>query len=104
MGALGVWLYQISTVHKAEKATPASTSQRRLAVTNAVTAGPQTQIWATPNGDVIELTIPSASLGGRLLEVKRCTVWRDRITSSSSMSCSEPTPDTLPSDPPEHQQ
>lgn len=100
LGGLGVWAYQAGGQAKPTKVS-AATAKSRLAVTKAVAFGPRTTLWSTPHGDVIELTVPAATVGGRLLEVRRCIVWRDPNTGASSMSCAEPALDLVPSDGPE---
>jgi hypothetical protein len=68
-------------IRKARKA------QQEQAVQAALNAGPQTRSWQTPEGAVIEVTIPKTSGPGRLLESQRCIVWRDAVTNTSALHC-----------------
>lgn len=91
LGAAILWMYQAATTRQGEKSdlVKSKTASRRATVTKAMLDGPKTTIWATPNGDVIELLFPSSSVGGQIVEVKRCIVFRDTFTKSSSMSCDQ---------------
>lgn len=86
-GGLIVWGYQAATDKRAEKSSTATASiaQRKAANAAAVSAGPQTKVWQTPEGQVIELYVPSSSLGGLFVEVKRCIIWRGQ--GADSMHC-----------------
>jgi len=103
-----VWLYLTASTQTPAKpiGKPLPTSeQRKQAVSDVVNAGPQTKLWSTPHGEVIELSIPSASIGGRFVEYKRCIVWRDPITATSAISCPGPAVedrDLYPSDGPDY--
>ena len=103
LGGALVWGYYMATATRAAKegTTSASSAKLRQSVAKSVAFGPRTTLWSTPHGDVIELTVPAATVGGRLLEVRRCIVWRDPNTRASSMSCAEPALDLVPSDGPE---
>ncbi|MGB4115379.1 MAG: hypothetical protein WBK51_02395 [Polaromonas sp.] len=89
LGGLIVWGYQVATEKRAEKATIASASyaQRKLATQEILKAGSKTTISETPQGTVIELSIPKASFGGSFLEIKRCIIWRDAVTKTAALSC-----------------
>lgn len=104
LGGVGVWGWQAATAKPFEKPPSAGIAQRRQAVATTLAAGPQTTSWSTPHGDVIELSVPSATVGGRLLELRRCIVWRDHITSSSSMSCDPPEIELATPEGPEYSQ
>lgn len=98
LGGAIVWGYQAASRPPTFAANPADKRQtmdeRKRDVRNVVSAGPQTKLWATPHGEIIEVAIPTASIGGRFVQFKRCTVWRDPITATSSISCpSEPAED-----------
>ena len=64
-----------------------NTVERSKAVQAAIDAGPTTRTWQTPEGALVELTIPMASIGGRRVEYQRCLVWRDAATRTASLDC-----------------
>lgn len=104
--ALGIalmWAYGAATENKASAAPSASLSQRKQANLNKINAGPQSTAWETPHGTVIALDIPKASAGGLLMEMKRCIVWRDAVTRTSSLQCDKEEIDlkNYPIDPPD---
>ncbi len=103
LGGAAVWGYGVATEKKAAAAPSASLTQRKQANLNAVSAGPQSTAWETPHGTVIALAIPKASAGGLLMEMKRCIVWRDAVTSTSSLQCDKEEIDIkqFPIDPPD---
>lgn len=81
-------------------------AQDRQAVKAVIQAGPQTVSWDTPQGTVIEITIPRATLGGNFVESKRCIVWRDAVAKTASLFCDREEierPDLSP-DTPTHEQ
>jgi hypothetical protein len=88
MGGLILWGYQAATTKPASKAitTGSTAASSKAAVTIALSKGPRSTIWATPHGDVIEYLIPT-SVMGVMVEYKRCFVFRDAVTRTSSMSC-----------------
>jgi hypothetical protein len=104
-GGLIAWGYQAATDKKAEKASTSTESRanRKQAVQNIIKAGPQTTSWETPQGTVIALDVPKATLGGRFIETKHCIVWRDAVTKTSALHCDKDEIDTrdYPYDPPE---
>jgi hypothetical protein len=106
LGGVILWGYGAVTDKKAVSANPpaATTKQRKLAVANTVRSGPKTEIWSTPHGDVIKLDVPYATVGGLLVEIKHCILWRDMLTKTSSMHCEQNQLDTrdYPSDPPDY--
>jgi hypothetical protein len=83
-----------------------TSAERKQAIQSVIDAGPQTKSWQTPEGTVIELTIPKTSGAGNFLESQRCIVWRDAVTKTSSMHCDKEEIDIrdYSGDPPEHQQ
>lgn len=89
IGAALVWGFGIATQKKEPKFTRASPSltQRKQAALDTIKAGPKTSTWETPHGTVIALDIPKATAGGLLVEIKRCVVWRDAATKTSSLQC-----------------
>ena len=87
LGGAVVWGYGVATEKKASTTPSVSVAQRKQANLNAVSAGPQSTAWETPYGTVIALDIPKASAGGLLVEQKRCIVWRDAVTNTSSLQC-----------------
>lgn len=89
-----------------EPHTRPTSAERKQAVQAVVNAGPQTKSWQTPEGTVIELTIPKTSGAGNFLESQRCVVWRDAVTKTSSMYCDKEEIDIreFSGDTPEHQQ
>lgn len=98
LGGLIVWGYQAAshspTLAAASADKRPTMDERKRDVRSMVSAGPQTKLWVTPHGEIIEVAIPTASIGGRFVQFKRCTVWRDPITATSSISCpSEPAED-----------
>jgi hypothetical protein len=89
LGGLLFWGYQVVIEKKAEKATTASVSysQRKHATQEIIKAGPKTTISETPEGTVIELSIPKPSFGGSFAEIKQCIIWRDAVTKTSALFC-----------------
>lgn len=89
-----------------ETSSDARRTQRKQVVQDTIKAGPQTTSWETPQGTVIALDIPKASLGGRFVEVKHCIVWRDAVTKTSALHCDKDEIDLqdYPTDPPEYEQ
>lgn len=96
LGGASVWLYQVGTEKKAVKsdAAAARSAQREHSVAAIVRAGPKTEVWNTPQGDVIKLDVPYASVGGFMVEIKHCLLWRDVITKTSAMHCEQNQLDT----------
>ncbi|WP_294767160.1 hypothetical protein [uncultured Rhodoferax sp.] len=84
-----VWFYQTAVATKAEKAVARSSQSSDIKARNAaiVAAGPTAEVFKTAEGEVIQLSIPVASLGGSLVQHKKCTVWRDAVTKTSSLHC-----------------
>lgn len=70
-----------------DAADAASRAQRKQVVQDTIRAGPQTKSWQTPEGTVIELTIPKATSIDSFANVRQCIVWRDRETQTSSLFC-----------------
>lgn len=87
-GAL-VWAYGAATATKEATFTQASRSlaKREQSTQDIIKAGPTSAVWETPHGTVIALDIPKATAGGLLVEMKRCIVWRDSVTKTSSLQC-----------------
>ncbi len=83
-----------------------TSTERQKAVRAVLDAGPQTKSWETPEGTVIELTLPKAGMTGMFLESQRCIVWRDAVTKTAALHCDrgEINHQDYPGDPPEHQQ
>ena len=88
LGGLMVWFYQLaSTSIEAKRSnTGSNLAAMKAKVTTTVSQGPKTSIWATQHGDVIELLIPT-SVAGLMVEYKRCFVFRDAVTHTSTISC-----------------
>lgn len=86
-GGLLVWGFNAATAKKSEKsiAISAAAVDRRATVAATLSKGPQTTSWNTPEGKVIELSIPTSRLGGLMIEVKRCIVWRGQ--GADSLHC-----------------
>lgn len=105
IGGLAVWGFHAFADKRNEKqSTTSSTSDdRKRAVADAVKAGPQVESWTTPQGDVVAIYIPSSSVGGRRVAIKRCIVWRDAVNHTSTMSCPGDETDRIytPTDEPE---
>ena len=93
LGGLIVWVYQLAADQNIGKeATTATSPEQRSAARKAarkalLAAGPQTKTWQTPEGQVIELDVPSSSLGGLIVDVKRCIIWQGNNSTSPAMSC-----------------
>ena len=89
LGGAIVWGYSAATSKKAEKSALATSrfEQRKTAVQATVKAGPQVFSNETPEGTVIQLSIPAPSQTGNFVDVKRCIVWRDAATKTSSLHC-----------------
>ena len=89
IGGTLVWFFGSTTEKKEAKLqkTSASLTQRKQATLDIIKAGPKSTAWETPHGTVIALDIPKASVGGLLIEMKRCIVWRDAVTTTSSLPC-----------------
>ena len=79
-------------------------TQQKQEVQSTLRAGPQTRTWQTPEGALVELTIPRASLTGRSVEYQRCVVWRDATTKTAFMHCDRDNIDLAdhPTDPPDY--
>ncbi len=116
LGGIGLWGIQAASqlLSKGDHPSPISAAQaatkrptmeeRKRDVAAVVSAGPQTKLWSTPHGEIIELAIPTAAVGGHFVQFKRCTVWRDPITATSSISCPADVPeerDLYPTDQPD---
>jgi hypothetical protein len=90
LGGLIVWGYYQVSGRKTEPVTPKqTTAERKKAAQDVIKAGPKTTEWQTPQGTLIELNIPRSTMGGTLVENKRCIVWRDAITKTASLSCDQ---------------
>jgi hypothetical protein len=105
LGALLLFWFQEVNSKKVEKSsvTTENRAQRKQAAQDVIKAGPKTTEWQTPQGTLIELNIPRSTMGGTLVENKRCIVWRDAITKTASLSCDQKEIDLerLDPDPPE---
>ncbi len=105
LGGLLVWGYGAATEKRSEKVatSTARLTHRKEEVQAIINAGPQTRVWETTQGSVITLDIPKAGLGGRFVETKHCTIWRDTATRTSALHCDKDEVDTrdYPSDAPE---
>lgn len=105
LGGAIVWGFSLATDKKTEKAqkATASHSARQAAVAQSVAKGTQVEVEKTEEGDLITLYVPSKGVGGLYVEVKRCLVWRDAVTKTSSMSCPPDVDDRdlIPDDPPD---
>lgn len=88
-GGLIVFGYQTMTEKKSQKASAAEVSvgQRKQSLEAAIAAGPKARTWELSQGTVVEILIPLTKYGGDWLETKRCYVWRDASTKTSSMAC-----------------
>ncbi|MDZ7892360.1 MAG: hypothetical protein U5L73_11460 [Rhodoferax sp.] len=96
LGAALVWGYGAATNIKAEKSLAVTEGAERLrsAIKEKIDRGPQVETWDTGEGQLVTVYIPS-SLAGVAVSVKRCFVWRDAITKSSSMSCPSDSDDRI---------
>jgi hypothetical protein len=104
MGGLLVWGYQAATAKKSEKAAAATVSnaQRAESIAAQLKAGPTTQVWNTPEGQLLQLQIPTAGPANLYVEQRNCLVWRDAATKTSALFCASPEPDIGdPLDPPD---
>ena len=103
LGGVILWAYQVSTDNKPEPKGTAN-QQRKHKVAATVSAGPTTNAWTTAEGQLIELVIPYPGVGGSFLETKRCHIWRDAATNTSSMVCAPEEIDlSYTSDPPDYE-
>jgi hypothetical protein len=89
IGGTLVWTYGAATTKKEATFTRASSglTVRKQATQDIIKAGPTSTAWETQHGTVIALDIPRATAGGLLVEQKRCIVWRDAVTKTSSLQC-----------------
>jgi hypothetical protein len=89
IGAALVWGFGIATQKQEVKPAKAASSLtvRKQATQDIIKAGPTSTAWETKHGTVIALDIPRATAGGLLVEQKRCIVWRDAVTKTSSLQC-----------------
>lgn len=89
--AIGSWFYYDMQRTQAQQADARRAQRAEQQVEHP--REPQARAWPTAEGTfiVIEHATPMIP-GGTIMEVRRCYVWRDAATSTSSMSC-EPTPD-----------
>ena len=84
-----VWGY-FTVVHTNADTAKVSASQRmerKKQVEERIAAGPKVNVSKTAEGDMLEVLIPSKSLGGSLVETTRCMVWRDAAMKTASMVC-----------------
>lgn len=93
LGGLMMWGYHAATSKQAEKAVlgDAVWEHKKAGNIAVVNAGPKTKVSQTPEGTVIELTIPSSTMGGLSVQFKRCVIWRDKTSATSAMSCDSDT-------------
>lgn len=90
--------YQAATDKRADKGAQsiARMAHQQQATKAIVSAGPQAIATETPQGTVIDLTIPKVGMGGAFIETRKCVVWRDAVTKTASMFCDpqelDPTP------------
>lgn len=91
---IGVWLYYDSQEQKRELRAqqPAQKKAQRIEqqATNPVL--PTITSWGLEEGTFIQIdhSVPMLP-GSDYMETRRCYVWRDKVTSTSTMSCeSEP--------------
>ena len=83
-----MWGYGAVTNKETEtKRSAGFATQRRQAVQDAVSAGPQLNTWQTAEGTAISVAIPRPSASGRFVDVKKCIVWRDAVTKNASLHC-----------------
>ena len=105
IGAALVWGFGIATQKQEVKPARASSglTVRKQATQDIIKAGPTSTAWETQHGTVIALDIPRASAGGLLVDMKRCIVWRDAVTNTSSLQCDREEIDIkqFPIDPPD---
>lgn len=100
VGAGGMWLYLLEPrAQKKAEITAAKVDERMRKNLAAVKAGPTAVAYATAEGEVVKLSIPSSQLDGRILNTQKCIVWRDHQTNTSSLSCEREDADTHFDDP-----
>lgn len=102
LGGAVVWGYGAATDKKAEKSTTSTKniSERRASVEAIVKAGPTTKTWPTPEGQIIEISIPSVGAAGLFADIKQCIVWQSKMGTQAAMSCDPAAePQLLPDEP-----
>lgn len=92
LGSLLAWGYGVATTKKAEKSAAVTVSSAKRAETIAaqLKAGPTTEVSNTPEGQLVNLQVPTAGPGNLYVEQRTCLVWRDAVTKTTAMHCDKP--------------